>query len=298
MLSSFEWICLCRTGSELIATLECLTQTSETQTYDMALGGPFSALNGPCRRCWTYAPASKKRKRSAALYCPMCRHILRRSMELGQVSRSAIVVWGYVNQLPRYLVSGEGFYQEYSKGHYVHDQQRFLLLLHHKEIRTWLQELAMYHGHGLLGLLQFFPTIGFNKGIDMGELICRAAHHEARFAMDQLRVRFYSAPLQLLRPHIRDDRGMLTFEVSEFLSLLEMAMVFKTLMFPEEQKALYELLKLDDPAERHFYWGRFLSHLHQEAKDMLSAWNIRQWPENRVQLLYELLNYVVFEQTY
>ena len=57
-------------------------------------------------------------------------------------------------------------------------------------------------------------------------------------------------------------------------------------------------MHLEDPAEKQFYWGRFLGYLHQEAKDMLTAWGIRHWPEHRVNLLYELIEYVVFEQTY
>jgi len=116
--------------------------------------------------------------------------------------------------------------------------------------------------------------------------------------MDQLRVRFFSAPHQILIPHARDKQGLLTFEVSEFLSVLEMAAVFRTILYPREQKALYELLNLEDTSEEQFYWGRFMGFLSQEAKDMLNAWRIRQWPKNRIKLLYELVDYVAFYQTY
>ena len=114
--------------------------------------------------------------------------------------------------------------------------------------------------------------------------------------MQRLRVRFFSAPYPLLRPHTRDQLGLLTFDVSEFLSLLEMAAVFRTLLRPEAQQVLHELLNLDDASEEQFYWGRFLGYLSPEAKDMLSAWRIRQWPKNRIKLLYELVNYVAFYQ--
>lgn len=110
--------------------------------------------------------------------------------------------------------------------------------------------------------------------------------------MDQLRVRFYSSPYQLLRPHTRERQGLLTFEVSEFLRLMEMAVVFRALLKPEEQQALHELLNLDDSIEERFYWGRFMGRLPHEAKDMLSAWRIRAWPKNRIKLLYELVDYV------
>ncbi len=130
----------------------------------------------------------------------------------------------------------------------------------------------------------------------MGDILCRAIHHEATFPMDQLRVRFYSSPYQLLRPHTRERQGLLTFEVSEFLRLMEMAAVFRALLKPEEQQALHELLDLDDSVEEQFYWGRLVGHLTQEAKDMLSAWRIRTWPENRIKLLYELIDYVFLHQ--
>jgi hypothetical protein len=57
-------------------------------------------------------------------------------------------------------------------------------------------------------------------------------------------------------------------------------------------------LNLEDTSEEQFYWGRFLGYLSQEAKDMLNAWRIRQWPKGRIELLYELVDYVAFYQTY
>lgn len=303
MLSSFDWIRRCQTGAELLATLESLGLIPDVFAGELVLGSPFSALGGPCQRCWVYTSIPEKAGKEtpsdsrSTRYCRACRLITTRAATLSLISRRAVTIWGYVNQLPRRLEAGEGFYKTYAKGTYIHDQNRFLLMLHKKDLHPWLQELAMYHGPDLKGHLQVFPTIGRGKGLDMGELICRAMHHEARFAMDQLRVRFYSAPHQLLRPRDRDRQGILTFEAADFLSLLEMAMVFKSILFPREQDTLFELLWLEDPAEKRFYWGRFLGYLHQEAKDMLTAWNIRQWPENRVKLLYELIGYVVFEQT-
>ena len=74
-----------------------------------------------------------------------------------------------------------------------------------------------------------------------------------------------------------------------------MAAVFRTVLRPEEQKVIYELLsKVEDVSEEQFYWGRLLGHLNKEAKDMLNAWKIRSWPPSRVKLLYELVDYVVF----
>jgi hypothetical protein len=138
--------------------------------------------------------------------------------------------------------------------------------------------------------------MGPGTEIGMGDVLCRAVHHEANFPMDQLRVRFFSSPYQLLKPHIRDRQGMLTFEAAEFLNLLETAVVFRTLLRPQEQEMLHEILNIDDATEEQFYWGRFLGNLSQEAKDMLNSWKIRKWPENRIRLLYELIDYVFLPQ--
>jgi hypothetical protein len=118
----------------------------------------------------------------------------------------------------------------------------------------------------------------------MGDILCHAVH--------QVRVRFYSSPYEVTKPYKRDQKGLLTFEVSEFLGMLDMAEVFRTLLRPDEQKELFELLTMDDTKEEQFYWGRFVGRLEQQAKDMLRGWNIRKWPRNRVRLLYKLVYYV------
>jgi len=296
MLSGFDWLRRSRTGGELLATLEYLKTEPDlfpTGSAGEEIGPPHSALDGPCQRCWLYPRQSSPRRN----YCPTCQAIRARARRVSNRSRRAIVVWGFVNRLPRQLWAGEGFYSEHTWGDYVHDERHFLLMMHRRELKTWLQELVIYHGADLKGLLQVFPPTGAREGASMGEILCRAVHHEARFSMDQLRVRFFSAPYQLLKPHTRDQQGLLTFEVSEFLSLLEMAAVFRTVLRPAEQQALYELVNLKDAGEEQFYWGRFMGLLSQEAKDMLSAWRVRQWSRHRIRLLYELIEYVGFYQT-
>ena len=114
--------------------------------------------------------------------------------------------------------------------------------------------------------------------------------------MGQMHVHFYSNPFQLLNPQKRDRQGMLTFEVSDLLNLLEMAEIFRALLRPEEQQELFELLKLEAKGEAQFYWGRFLGRLEQRTRDMLTAWKMRQWEKSRVRIFYELLDYANFFQ--
>ncbi len=300
MLSSFDWLRRSRSGTELLATMRVLDQKPELFDHQAGrdpargLGPPASALDGPCSRCWVYPRPTTRRGK--ARYCRACHAILREASLLGNASRRAIVVWGRVTQLPQPLRSGRGFADSRVLGATVCEPDHFGLMIYRHDLKPWLQELVLYHGTSLRGLLQVLPTTGRGWGLDMSDVLCRAIHHEGRFALDQLRVRFFSAPHQLLMPHKRDRRGLLTFEISDFISLLEMAAVFRTLLRPEAQEALQELLALDDPREEQFYWGRFLGYLSPEAKDMLHAWRIRQWPKERVQLLYELIEYVSFYQ--
>jgi hypothetical protein len=291
MLSQFDWLRRTRTGAELLAALRYFAEEPDLPDVpEEEVGPPPSALNPLCERCHIYARRPDRR------FCATCQGILNRSWRLGDVSRHACVAWGFVNRLPRQLRDPDGFRDSHVLGVHTGDDRHFLAMFPRKEIKPWFRELAIYHGSDLRGLIQVFPTTG-SPHLEMGEVICRAAHNESRFPMDRLRVRFFSSPFHVLRPHRYDDLGVLTFELTDFLSLLEMASVFRTILPPDEQGVLRKILQTDDPQEERFYWGRFMGLLDQEARDMLNAWNVRDWPKPQVQLLYDLMEYVVFYQT-
>ena len=90
---------------------------------------------------------------------------------------------------------------------------------------------------------------------------------------------------------------MLAYTIADFISMLEMAEVFRANLYPQQQKELLELLNLHDPKEEQFYWGRFLGQLSQETKDMLSAWKVRQWTKSQTEFFYQLINYVILPQS-
>ncbi len=291
MLSYFDWLRRSRSGAELLATLRLLAARSD-ELFNLPLGAPHSALGGPCRRCWVNG-----RSRAHDQYCPFCYKVQNKAKMLGESSRLALLVWGYVNHLPHHLETGTGFYESHALGVYIHDERRFLLMLYRRNLKAWLQELVLYHGLELKGLLQIFPTMGAMPRLEMGEALAQIAQREANYSADRLWVQFYATPAQIRRYSLRNKQGQLTFEISEFLSLLELAAVFRTMLLPDEQKMLYQLLQLEDDSEAHFYWGRFLGQINQEVKDMLNAWQIRRWPKAQVDLLYELIEYVEFYRT-
>lgn len=287
MLSRFDWLRRCRTGTELLATLSYFSK--DPSLADLNFGPPFSATKGPCLRCLIYAPVADGGKYRR--YCKFCREILIRKRWWALKSSRAVVIWGYVNHIPRQLQEFKP--SRFIYGAYIHDRQHFLLSMHRQHLREWLQELALYDGLDLGGLIQIFPTLGQWRSLNMGDYLTWAIHHEAACSMDRLWVRFFTQHDQLINPKIDDQKGILTWTDSEFLSLLEMTEAFRANIYSEEQKDLYELLILDDPTQEQFYWGRFLGRLSREAKDMLTAWKIRAWPKERVKLLYKLINYVI-----
>lgn len=287
MLNSFDWIRRSRSGSELLATLRCLEKEADLFSQNEPIGGPHSALNYPCQRCWLF-PRLVISDEEDEQYCKFCKAILEKTRGLDPTSRRSIVIWGYTNRLPRQLEHND----KRILGSYIHDSNRFTLMTYRKELKDWLQEIVLYNGKDLRGLIQIFPTVGSNSVINMGEILCRAVHHEANYPMDQLRVRFYFVAYKIIQPHLLDQKGILTFEISEFLNMMSTVMVFRALLNPDEQKILYELLTMKETPEQKFHWGRFHGALSQEARDMLTAWKIQNWSKDQIRLLYGLIDYV------
>lgn len=291
MLSTFDWIRLCNTGAELIATLN-IFQGRKTDRFpeEKALAGPTTLFDPPCFRCWMHA-VDDERERP---YCRTCHDVITESKRWGRKSTHTVVVWGHVNQLPKQLELREGFYEKGSLGAFVLDENHFMLLIERYQLKPWLQELLLYHGSELKGLIQLLPTTGMAARESMNDLICRAVLQDSRFPMNMLRIRFFSRPFQLFAPHKRDNEGLLTFDVNTFLEYLQMAFIFKSLLRPEDQQLLRELIELENPADGRFQWGRFTGSLQPEARDMIDSWNIRSWSQSQVTLIYELLDYVEY----
>ena len=288
MLNSFDWIRLSHTGTELLATLKCL---KEFIPKPDSLGPPHSAIDSPCLRCWIY-PRLPDSEGIEHLYCQSCQLIIDRSHGMVYNIRRMTVIWGFVNILPRQLRDEKAFNVNII-GSYIHDKNHFLLVIDRKYLKPWTEEIIIYNGSDMRGLIQIFPT----TGVSMGDMICRAMHQEANRPMDKLRVRFHSTPRKLLTPHIFDQKGILTFDISDFLSLLEMATIFRVLLKPEEQQMLHDILSIKDPLEEQFYWGRFQGNLNQKTKDMLNSWKLREWTKERIKLLYEIVDYVTLPKS-
>ncbi len=294
MRTIFDWIRSCKSGAELLGALDLFADDSRTRPdllpEHKAIGPPVTLFNGPCMRCWLHV----RNEASGTAYCRTCLSIINRARSMTRKSRGALVAWGHVNRLPRQLRRRTGFYGEHVPGVHIRDENHFLLVMPRLKVKAWIQELLIYHGADLRGLIQIFPTVGASVRGGMDDILGRAIHLDGRFTFEMLRIRFYPNPYQVFTPHLRDMKRQLTFEVREFLNLLEMAGIFRSLLRPDEQRAVRELLEMDNAAEKAFNWGRFMGDLSPEARDMLEAWGIRNWSSNRVTLLYELLEYVEF----
>lgn len=284
MLALYDWLRRCRTGGELLSTLKQAQERPEIFFSD-EIGPPLTLFDRPCRRCWIYPRTDN----GNSPYCEACHVMAQGLARVRKLPHITVLVWGFVNQVPKRLCPPSSPTCQIF-GTYVVDDQRFLVALERSGLKPWLQELLLYHGNNLKGLLQIFPTTGDQSRGCMGDVLAKAAHIEARHGLDMLRVRFFTNAYQLFISD-RQAEGP-TFDASEFMRLLEMAVVFRSLLQPEGQQMLYELFDLKGFQEEQFYWGRFMSFLSPESRDMLDAWKIRQWPKPQVRLLYDLLDYV------
>lgn len=291
MLQPFDWVRKSRTGAELIATIRYLSEISGIYEQSMPnLGTPVSALDRPCIRCWLYE------RESGYNYCRICQRILIYASRSRDASLNSAVLWAAVNHIPDMVTNANTRSSKTTYSTFIHpDNKRFLILIHRLSLMQWFMDLFVYHGDEIKGLFQIFPTIGATSRCTMGDLIVRAAYYDSYFPHDMLRVRFFYSPFDLLNPSQREAKGMLTFEIKDFFRMMESASIFRTLIKPQEQDILLQLAKLEDINEERFYWGRIMGLLSPEAKDMLTAWDFRQWPASRIRLLYELLNYVPFK---
>lgn len=288
MLTPFDWLRRAESGAELLATLDLLE--GPDFPYIREMGPPLSAFSTPCQRCWIYPQLDNN------IYCNNCYSILHQARRRTIRTYQFILVWGYLNRLPRFLETPFQPLEGLPAGQiYRHDNHRFLMAMPKRSLQPWLQELMLYHGTELTGFLQAFPTMGRGDSTNMTDVFCRLVNRENTQPMNQLWIRFYSLAHHVFRPHTREQAGLLTFNVVDFLAIMEMSLVFRSILRPHEQEMLRELLTMTmTDSEEQFYWGRFLGVLNQKAKDMLEAWKVRRWSHERVKMLYELTDYVGF----
>ncbi|MCS6845585.1 MAG: hypothetical protein NZ528_14900 [Caldilineales bacterium] len=303
MLSTFDWLLRSRTGAELLATVRVLERRALAKSNPpplptpapdgLQLAPPHSGLGGPCLRCWFYAPQAAE----PAVYCPMCRSVLSLAAWLhkNDKAKQTVIIWGFVNQLPQELATGAYRADKRVRGAVVTDHHHFLVALYQRSVHHWLRKLLLYEGLELRGVLSIFPA-EHGPHYRSGELLCQVAYQERRFAFDQLRVRFLPTPQHILRGHKLEREGLITFDAVQFMGMLESAAVFRAVMLPDEQQALRKVLAITDPNEAQFYWGRFLGMIPPEAKDMLTAWKVRQWSPGQHRLFFELVNYAAIHR--
>ncbi len=292
MLTELDWILLSRNGYELFATLKVLETRSDLPTAASEIGPPHAATADLCRRCWIYPGTSYYR---STPYCPFCLDILRSSRAYGYHARSAVAIWGNVDPLPKHLVERSDLYAKPSTGSYIHDDHHFLLLLHRKKLKAWVEDILLYHPD-ITGYVTIFPPRS-NSLIQINDTITRVIYATPNYHDNQLWVRFYDNVFQLFQSNRLKRKPAPIYDIGTFKSLLEAAAVFRSILKPEAQQALHEILTLENDSEERFYWGRLLNLLQPEAVAMLEAWRIRQWPKSQLKAFFDLMKYVEYYST-
>ncbi len=284
MPTAFDWIRRSENGAELIATIDAMNISPAPFQDETVMGEVACGIRGPCSRCWIYPRLPE------APHCKTCHTIVTESGKLGPASRECLLIWGYVNAVPECLKQGVRPYQ--TRAIHIRDASHFLAVVPGSGLASWLKEVLIHEGSDTRGALTIFPTTGKKNTFTMGDILCRAIQHDSRHPMDRLRIRFFSKPGQLKAPHLREQQGILTFEATEFMGLLEMATLFKSILRPKEREMVKEVSGLVDQNEKAFHWGRLMGALNIQARDLLADWKVRQWPQSRIKLLYELTEYV------
>jgi len=294
MQSIFDWIRFCRTGGEVIATLEYFKHNPVDRLAEIkALAGPITADQAPCSRCWRH-PAYSRKAGAYRAHCRTCEWIVKTAGSRSQQSSHSIVIWGHVDRLPEHLVSQSGLYGRVDVLSHHTDSRHFLLVMDRRTVREWIRETMLYHGSDLKGFIQCFPTSGQMVSGNMGERICVAAHYDNLFPMDRLLIRLYVKTQYLDHPSRFQNKGIFTYAVQEFIRMLDMAAIFRSLLNPQEQELLKTLAAVKSEDESRFSWGRLIGALSPEARDMLSSWNFRSWTQDQIATLYAFFDYVDF----
>ncbi|MBF0449866.1 MAG: hypothetical protein HQK75_04125 [Candidatus Magnetomorum sp.] len=287
MQHAFDWLRICKTGGELLSTLDLLSDEPDLPSIiakEDRLGVPQTAFDGSCLRCRYYTRLTNTH------YCYFCNHVMTRESIIRPFARHSVILWGFVNHSPIKMpqTKFDIFYN-------ILDEKHFICCTNRWHLKSFLQEIGLSQGPDWLGLIQIFPVFAGGETTTMSDILCSAVHEEKNIMLNQLYIQFYATPYQLFTKKDRDREGKLTFTMSEFIGYLEMAEIFKRGLYLEEQDRLLEVLNLKDPTEKQFYWGRFIGQIRSEARDFLDSWNMRLWVPEQVSLFYELLDFAKFD---
>lgn len=292
MLAFFDWIRQCRTGGELLALLSGeIPERSLGLSRKYRPPPPSGLFRVPCERCGFF-PASPENRSPR---CAVCQEIHRAGNEFQRTAGFARALWGHVNRIPRMLSGKKPAESPLVLGLHVHDEHHFLAMFPTRRTLDFFQRLMLYDGHDLKGFLQIFPTVSRNHRNRMSDLLIRAGHYDGLFPMDALRIRCFTKAHQLFNPGKFDTGdGRITFDAADFMSLLEMARICRRLLNPLEQDMVRNYAESAERrgTEESFAWGRMTASLSPEARDMLIAWDFRNWPLERSRYFFDLFAYV------
>lgn len=295
MLKAFDWIRRCRNGTELLATLALLeTRTLKIKPPELAehkcIGPPLTLFDRPCQRCWVYAPVGEQRP----YLCSACLQILAEASHPDWVdkARHGAIIWGAVSDMPRLLASDHDAKIPIF-GRFILDAHHFLIVLNRRDLAAWLGELAIYDSQRLTGVLQVFPSVYTHQRTDFASIFTLATAQDYQASYWELRVQLHPRPFYLLADVHRKRRIQRDVTLGEAIQMLEMVRAIRMLFNPEEQATLLMLARKPAGQEWHFYWGRFIRQLTPAARDFIETWQIRQWPAEKLKLLYDLKPYMV-----
>ena len=176
-------------------------------------------------------------------------------------------------------------------GHIDLDYRSGLIMCYRKDIQSWLQDLVLFYGESLKGMLEIFPTMGQGSIIGMGDILSTAKHEASSLSYNKMWIRFYPESWQLLETKKRHDNGILTFSLSEFIAFIEKANVFKEIIPYRFRSDIYDLIVNSNIKSESYYWGKLKRSLNKKSIDLIDSWQLKAWNKEQLEILYELSNY-------
>lgn len=286
MLTLSDRLYRCCTGPELLGAVRWFRQHGFHYNSDpLPLPPVRTALSSLCVRCGLDAVTADGNRKDEDMFCSFCLDVSKEARQMQRQIRYFFCILGRAKHMPWNLQqrSPVPAYKEIIQL----GKEYFLFMLEKHDVGPWLSELLLEHGEEYQAVLTLFPTTGKSHP-SMGDSLRLARHYTARLPLpvSGTSICLYAHSHHILRSPASEVA--LTCSLEQFLQYINMAVLFRGHIYPNEQEELRYIL-LEDRDNLRFHYGRLLSRLQPEAREMLDTWAVRQWTKEQVSHFFSIL---------
>lgn len=291
MLNLSDRLYRCCTGPELLGAVRWFRHHKCHYNNDtLPLPPVRTALSSLCVRCNLDAVAADGNMKNEEMLCPFCLAVSKEARQVQRQIRHFFCILGRTKHMPWNLQQSSPVpaYKEIIQL----EKEYFLFMLERHDLGPWLSELLLEHGEEYQAVLTLFPTTGKTYP-SMGDSLRLARHYTARIPLpvSGVSICLYAHSRHILRSP--ESEVALNSPLEEFLQYINMAVQFRRYIHPGDQEELQYIL-LEDRENLRFHYGRLLSRLQPEAREMLETWAVRQWTKEQVSHFFSMLPFARF----